>query len=59
MSRAILIGENSIMKKEYSHTDVSDKYKCVKCGKPIKERLVKSKQVKPKLCYKHWIRENV
>ena len=46
------------MKKGYKYTDLSDKYKCVKCGKSIKERLIKIKQVKPKLCYKHY-KENL
>jgi hypothetical protein len=26
----------------------------MKCGKPIKQRLVQQKQVTPKLCFKHW-----
>ena len=36
------------------HTDLSDKYKCKKCGKAIKQRLVVIKESAPQLCYKHY-----
>lgn len=42
------------LKKE-RHDDLSDIHKCQKCGKPIKTRLVRIKQVPPKLCYAHWL----
>ena len=45
--------------KSFKHTDVSDKYKCDVCGKPIKLRLLHIKKTPPKLCYHHWKREGV
>ena len=43
------------MRKKYKHTERSKSYKCKKCGRGIKERLVEIKKEVPKLCYKHYM----
>jgi hypothetical protein len=42
------------IKYGYPHTLLSDNHKCKKCGKGIKARLIKIKEIPPKLCYKCW-----
>ena len=35
------------------HTQLS-KHSCIKCGKGIKERLIRIKAAIPRFCYRHW-----
>lgn len=47
------------MKKKH-YTELSSTHKCKICKKPIKQRLIDIKTVKPTLCYKHYmLQENV
>jgi|TARA_Y100000310_G_scaffold257494_1_gene265575 hypothetical protein len=39
----------------YPYTKMS-KFRCRKCGKPIKARLVLIKQSPPRYCYRHFIK---
>jgi len=47
-------GNAKALKREHPATDVDRSVRCKECNKPIKTRLVKMKEVTPKLCYKHW-----
>ena len=44
---------SKLKKKHY--TELSSTHKCKICKKPIKQRLIDIKTVKPTLCYKHYI----
>jgi hypothetical protein len=42
------------MRKSHSFDELSKSVSCKICGKPIKQRLVESKEKTPRLCYKHF-----
>jgi hypothetical protein len=42
-------------KHKLAHDVVSEKHRCEKCGKPIKQRLVNQKPTPPRLCYRHYL----
>lgn len=40
-----------------NYREVSSTHKCKVCKKPIKQRLIDIKTVKPVLCYKHYTQQ--
>jgi len=42
-------------KHKLAYDVVSEKHRCEKCGKPIKQRLVNAKTTPPRLCFRHYL----